>query len=96
MGLFKIFQRKTVDLEKERRERLLRTGRVTEGIIIDTDAPESDEIKHIFYTYSVNGAEYESSQSLDEQQLQRVVKYIPGSKVSVRYDPRQPANSIVV
>jgi hypothetical protein len=42
------------------------------------------------------GVLYESSQALDDRQQQRSLDYAPGNQIVVRYDPRQPANSIVV
>jgi hypothetical protein len=92
MALFKFSRARKVDTEIERRERLLKTGRITEGRILDSD----DENTQIFYVYSINGADYESSELLTEDQRLRTNDYAPGAKVSVRYDPRQPGNSIVV
>jgi hypothetical protein len=42
------------------------------------------------------GVLYESSQKLNDLQQQRSFDYAPGKQIVVRYDPRQPANSIVV
>jgi hypothetical protein len=42
------------------------------------------------------GVQYESSQALSDVQKQRDTDYAPGKQIIVRYDPRQPANSIVV
>jgi hypothetical protein len=42
------------------------------------------------------GVRYETSQDLSKQQQQRDREYAPGKKITVRYDPHQPANSIVV
>jgi hypothetical protein len=42
------------------------------------------------------GVLYESSQALNDLQQQRSNDYAPGKGIVVRYDPRQPANSIVV
>jgi hypothetical protein len=39
---------------------------------------------------------YESSQTLNSEQQSAKHNYRPGAQVTVRYDPRQPANSIVV
>jgi hypothetical protein len=39
---------------------------------------------------------YESSQKLSAAQQERESEYAPGKQIIVRYDPRQPANSIVV
>jgi hypothetical protein len=92
MGLLKFFQGKKNDSEIDRRERLLKNGRITEGRILDCD----DEATQVFYIYSVNGADYESSELLTPEQSLRANDYAPGAKVSIRYDPRQPGNSIVV
>jgi hypothetical protein len=96
MSFWKLSRTNETDSEVERRERLLRTGRITEGTILDTDSTEKDEITQVFYIYSVNGADYESSEKLSEEQRLRQADYAPGATVSIRYDPRQPGNSIVV
>ena len=75
---------------------LLRTGRIIEGNVIDVRTDERGHITHVFYSYIIAGVEYESSQELDANQRRRQVSYSPGSHVVIRYDPRQPINSIVV
>jgi hypothetical protein len=97
MSFLDRFRRKQEDPELKRRTRLLRAGRIGEGSVIDirNDAA-SGRITHIFYSYSVNGVEYESSQTLDPAQQQREMDYGPGARVVIRYDPHQPANSVVV
>ncbi|MDQ4122340.1 MAG: hypothetical protein M3209_12950 [Acidobacteriota bacterium] len=92
MALLRFFREKKTNSETERRERLLRNGRITEGRILDCD----EEVTQVFYIYSVNGADYESSELLTEDQRLRPENYAPGAKVSIRFDPRQPGNSIVV
>jgi hypothetical protein len=42
------------------------------------------------------GVLYESSQELSLSQQQRSNDYAPGKQIVIRYDPRRPANSIVV
>ena len=99
MSLWNLFQKEKPDsknAERERHQRLLTTGRIAEGRIIDVDGAGLDDIKQIFYVYNVNGADYESSDFLTADQRERMGEYAPGSKISVRYDPRQPANSVVV
>jgi hypothetical protein len=92
MALFKFSRKRKPDSEIERRERLLKNGRITEGRILDCD----EENTQVFYIYSINGADYESSELLTAEQRLRTQDYAPGAKVSIRYDPRQPGNSIVV
>jgi len=96
MGLRNFFKRKQVDTETARRELLLRTGRIGEGIIFDVTTTDANEITHVFYNYNVNGVEYESSQSLDDAQRQHQIDYHPGTRITVRFDPQRPANSVVV
>lgn len=96
MGLFDLFKRKKDDTEAARRALLMRTGRIGEGVVLDVTATDANEITHVFYTYNVNGVEYESSQSLDDDQRQRPSDYYPGARITVRFDPRRPTNSAVV
>ncbi|HYH85724.1 MAG TPA: DUF3592 domain-containing protein [Pyrinomonadaceae bacterium] len=96
MGILDIFKRKKTGGEAQRRATLLRSGRITEGSIIDAIADEAGTIIQVFYSYEINGVEYESSQSLDPQQQLRSGDYFPGSRVTVRFNPPQPGNSVVV
>ncbi len=96
MGFFDRFRQKTVADEPARRARLLRTGRIAEGTILDTGADESGTVRDIFYQYKVNTVDYESSQTLEGEQLTRLSDYMPGARITVRYDPHQPGNSVVV
>ena len=96
MGILDIFRRRKTDDEAGRRDRLLRAGRITEGSIFDVITDEAGAITHVFYNYEINGVEYESSQLLDSGQRQRSGDYFPGARVTVRFNPRQPGNSVVV
>lgn len=96
MGLLGLFRRKQDDTEAARRARLLRTGRIADGMVFDISADEQGAITHIFYTYEINSVEYESSQTLDDTQRTRAIDYAPGARITVRFDPHQPANSVVV
>ena len=96
MGLLDLFKRKQVDTEATRRALLMRAGRIGEGVILDVTLTDQNEITHIFYSYNVNGVEYESSQTLDDTQRQRPSDYYPGARITVRFDPHRPANSAVV
>ena len=96
MGILDIFRRKKGGDEASRRADLRRTGRITEGSIFDVLTDEAGEITQVFYNYELNGVEYESSQSLDPEQRSRGADYFPGARVTVRFNPRQPGNSVVV
>lgn len=96
MGIFDIFRRKKRDDEAARRTQLLRAGRISEGSVFDIVTDEAGAITQIFFNYTINGVDYESSQLLDPDQRRRQADYIPGARVTVRYNPHQPGNSVVV
>ena len=87
MGLLDLFKRKKDDTEAARRAQLLRAGRVGDGIVLDVTTTDAGDITHIFYTYNVNGVEYESSQTLDDAQRQRQADYYPGASITVQPSP---------
>lgn len=95
MGLFSIFKKKPeIDLEAERRAHLAKNGRITEGRIIENEDENATSV--VSYVYSVHGTDYESSEFLSQEQLADPLKYAPGAKVGVKYDPKQHGNSILV
>jgi hypothetical protein len=96
MGLLDLFRRKKKrDRNSDRREFLLRYGRITDGRIIDTETTKAgDEI--VFYVYTLNGVDFESSELLDTEQRRQPLKYAPGAKVGIRYDPKNQGNSMLV
>lgn len=95
MSFLDRFRRKKED-EAARISRLLRSGRIVEGIVIDVSPENSDLITHVFYRYNIAGVDYESSQELSPEQQLQAINYAPGARIVIRYDPRQPGNSIVV
>jgi len=96
MGIFSFLKRgrKTEDAS-ERRLRLLTKGRVTDGVIIETEEIE-DGVMVAHYTYSVHGVEFESSDLLSEEQKKDELKYAPGAHVSIRFDPNNHGNAVLV
>ena len=96
MGILDIFKRKKAGDEAARRDHLLRSGRIADGSIFDVITDDAGDITQVFYNYEINGVEYESSQLLDAEQRRRSGDYFPGARVTVRFNPRQPGNSVVV
>ena len=91
--LDKIFRRKKVDPDARRRH-LLEYGRITDGVILDSQiSGTGDEV--VFYTYTLNGVDFESSEILTPEQRADPAAYAPGAKVGIRYDQRNQGNSIV-
>jgi hypothetical protein len=95
MSFLDRFRKKTED-EASRIARLSRTGRMADGEVIDAVNASDGRITEVTYTYMLAGVQYESSQALSDAQQQRSSDYAPGKQIVVRYDPRRPANSIVV
>ncbi|HXD31366.1 MAG TPA: DUF3592 domain-containing protein [Pyrinomonadaceae bacterium] len=95
MGFFSRFLRKKDD-EASRVARLLAQGRIVEGRVVDVTEDAEGTITHIFYSYNVGGVDYESSQELNPEQQRFKTRYIPGGRITIRYDPHQPANCFVV
>ena len=95
MGLFDSFRKKKiVNTEAQRREFLLAHGRITDGIIIDSETSETGE-EIAFYIYSIQGVDFESSEILTEEKMQNPLQYAPGAKVGVRFDPKNHGNSML-
>ena len=91
------------DLERTRRQDLVLGGRIIDGTVLDVtdlDAHESgraEGMQLILYKYEIAGVSYECSQditSLRDLILPSDIRV--GFPCSVRYDPRQPENSIVI
>jgi hypothetical protein len=80
----------------EERERRRRLGLVTEGKMGDATVLEIRE-DFLFYSYAVRGVEYTASQDLAllRSYLPTDMSVLVGA-VSVKYDARNPANSIVL
>jgi hypothetical protein len=95
MSFLDRFRRNKIDPEVQRRAVLRQSGRIGEATIlgISSDA-EGNEL--LSYCYTIAGVDYETVQRLDEEQLSRKHHYLPGSRVALRFDPRRPANSLVV
>jgi len=95
MSFLDRFRKKPED-EASRIARLSKTGRMADGRILDAVSDSNGRITEVTYTYTLAGVQYESSQALSEIQQQRTSDYSPGNQIVIRYDPRSPANSIVV
>jgi len=93
------------ELERERREWLDRVGRITDGTVIDVQemtvngskksTPRSATL--LIYHYDVAGVSYEASQDVTYlRQWINLHSCRLGLPTSVRFDPQNPGNSIVV
>ena len=88
------------EIERRRREYLALTGRITDGVILDarTFAGE-DSISPtpdvLVYSYRLAGVTYNCAQDVRNLPDQ-VLGFRIDQPVQLRYDPRNPGNSIIV
>jgi hypothetical protein len=85
--------------EMFRRRRICEFGRITDGTLLDVceidEGGSSGQM--LLYCYEVAGVRYECAQEVTQLgEHINLTSCRVGSATSVRYDPRQPGNSIVV
>ncbi|MBZ5667179.1 MAG: hypothetical protein LAO30_21570 [Acidobacteriia bacterium] len=89
-----------VDIERERRDWLNTVGRITDGTVIDvqeiTTAADRPATM-LIYQYDVAGVSYEASQDVTYlRQWINLHSCRLGLPTSVKYDSRNPGNSMVI
>jgi len=104
LGAYVLLRRKPKtpeELERQRRAWLEGTGRITDGTVIDVQELALAENHHaaimLIYKYDVAGVSYECSQ--DVTYLRHWINLHScrlGLHTSVKYDPQNPGNSLVV
>jgi hypothetical protein len=88
------------EIERRRRERLASMGRIVDGRIVDARSLDGEESisptpEVLFYSYRLAGVTYNCAQ--DVSRLPEQVRgWMLDQPVSVRYDVRNPGNSIVL
>lgn len=88
------------DVERERRSWLNQVGRITDGTVIDVQ--EINPNGHhaatmLIYQYDVAGVSYEASQDVTYlRQWINLHSCRLGLHTSVKYDPHNPGNSMVI
>jgi len=93
--------RKTPEqLERERRLRISTHGRITDGTVIDAQEITQEElgaIQLLIYKYDVAGVSYEASQDITHlRQYVDIHTCKVGLPSSVKYNPQNPGDSIVI
>jgi hypothetical protein len=88
------------DIERERRGWLNTVGRITDGTVIDVQEVAID-VNHpatmLIYQYDVAGVSYEASQDVTYlRQWINLHSCRLGLPTSVKYDARNPGNSMVI
>jgi len=88
-------------MEYERRTELTRGGRIIDGTVIDVQELEETDTQPqmilLIYTYDVAGVTYEASQDVTHlRQFIDLYSCRLGLPASVKYDPHNPGDSIVI
>jgi hypothetical protein len=88
-------------IERERRTQLTLGGRIIDGNVIDVLELEDDKSGRqmilLIYTYDVAGVTYEASQDVTHlRQFIDLYSCRLGLPASVKYDPHNPGDSIVI
>ncbi len=101
VGLLSMGRRKTPEeRERERRQRISQNGRITDGNVVDVQESElqgGGKSQVLIYQYDVSGVTYEASQDITYLRHQvDLYSCRLGLPTSVKYDPQNPGDSIVV
>ena len=86
------------EIERLRCLDLNQRGRITIGTVLELLEPpaETPATRVIVYKYEVAGVTYEVGQDCTAlAQVVRSVSWLPGQTVSIKYDPKNPSNSII-
>jgi hypothetical protein len=88
------------DIERERRKWLNEVGRITDGTVIDVQEINPNGHRAsimLIYKYDVAGVSYEASQDVTYlRQWINLQSCRLGLPTSVKYDPHNPGNSLVI
>ena len=86
--------------ERERRLYLSQHGRITDGTVLDVQevsANGSGPRQMVIYRYDVGGVSYEASQDVTHlRQFIDIHSCKLGLPASIKYDPQNPGDSIVI
>ncbi len=95
-------RRKTPEqIEQERRMRISTHGRITDGTVIDAQEMSggdgTEPVQLLIFQYDVAGVSYEASQDITHlRQFVDIHTCRVGLPSSVKYDPQNPGDSIVI
>ena len=92
-------RKSAAERERERRLAVNAIGRLTEGLLMESDSPTSNspDSHLLFYRYRAAGVEYSAAQDITSlRHLVPAECCVPGRPATVKYDPHTPANSILV
>jgi hypothetical protein len=95
-------RRKTPEqIERERRQQLSLHGRICDGTVLDVQEMQSNgpagSAQFIMYSYEIGGVVYQASQDITRlRQFVDIHSCKLGLPTSIKYDPQNPGDSIVI
>jgi Protein of unknown function (DUF3592) len=88
------------ELERARRQFLVQSGRLVDGTLLDVaevDGGDDGTLTMLIYNYRIGGVDYECSQDVTRLgEVLDMTQVRAGFPCTVRYQPGNPQNSIVV
>ncbi len=88
------------EVERSRRQFLVHSGRLVDGMLLDIhemEAKDGRTLTLLLFSYRIAGVDYECSQDITAMRdVVNAVEVRAGFPCSVRYQPGNPYNSIVV
>ena len=86
------------EIERLRRQSVNACGRIISGRILEVlePVPGGPPGPTLLYEYEVGGVTYEAAQDVSPlPEVAAAAPFLPGQITSLKYDPRQPTNSIL-
>ena len=102
VGLWLALRKKPTaeELERKRRDFLVQSGRLVDGMMLDVyqvDGQDGRQLTLLLFNYRIGGVDYECSQDVTNlADVLDTTRVQLGFPCSVRYQPGNPQNSIVV
>lgn len=99
LGLSLRHRKSPAEKERERRLRINAIGRLCDGALVEVADLEQGgrRVRLLHYHYSVRGVTYSTAQDISAlRHIARIEKFSEGLPASVKYDPQNPPDSIVV
>jgi hypothetical protein len=88
------------ELELRRRQLLVQSGRIVDGMLLDLNeltSPDGETLTLLLFSYRIGGVDYECSQDITTLREMADPAHVRiGFPCSVRYQPGNPQNSIVL
>ena len=91
-------RKSAAERERERRLAINQMGRITDGILVESDSDEHLTTSGlVFYRYNAKGLEYSAAQDISGlAHLTPPGSCLPGVPIQVKYHPQRPSDSIIL